>query len=365
MTMKMLMTAVVLLLCTTTAAAGGIERTNQVMNILFEEGHYLEVMAIYVNRSISGNAVASLGGFDSGDMAPDYMQYSGAYKNDISDHLTLAFVIDQPYGADVAYPSDTNYFAQGTTAALDTVALTAVTRYETSENWSVYGGLRYQVLEAKASVPFVAGYTASGDKDGSYGYLVGTAYKIPGFKLRAAITYSSKISHTVSTTENSPLGTGNTSATNVETPQSVNLDFRTGLATNTLLFAGIRWVNWSDFDITPADYQSLTGSSLVSYQHDTTTYTIGLGLRMNERWSFSGRIIYEPSHGGFTPNLGPRDGFLGAAIAAQYKMDHTEISIGTSYFDVGDTQTSLGGMQASTFNGNDAIVTGARVGYRF
>ncbi len=35
------------------------------------------------------------------------------------------------------------------------------------------------------------------------------------------------------------------------TPQSVNIDFQTGIAANTLAFANIRWVHWDQFAVTP------------------------------------------------------------------------------------------------------------------
>ncbi len=37
----------------------------------------------------------------------------------------------------------------------------------------------------------------------------------------------------------------------VVTPQSVNIDFQTGIAANTLAFANIRWVHWDQFAVTP------------------------------------------------------------------------------------------------------------------
>ncbi|MDR0068382.1 transporter, partial [Acinetobacter sp. 11520] len=39
--------------------------------------------------------------------------------------------------------------------------------------------------------------------------------------------------------------------TKITTPQSVNLDFQTGIMANTVAFANVRWVNWKDFAIRP------------------------------------------------------------------------------------------------------------------
>ena len=40
--------------------------------------------------------------------------------------------------------------------------------------------------------------------------------------------------------------------TDVDTPQSVQLDFQTGVAPKTLVFGYVRWVDWSEFSISPA-----------------------------------------------------------------------------------------------------------------
>ena len=207
---KTMTAAAALATVATTASAGGIERTNQVVGILFEEGRYVEFSFGNVNPTVSGNAVPALGGFASGDMAPSYWQFGAAYKQDINEQLSFALIYDQPFGADVAYPAGTNYFAQGATAELRSNALTGVLKYDTSDRFSVYAGLRYQTLGAEASIPFVANYTANGSADGGFGYLVGAAYEIPEIALRLALTYNSKVEHNISTDETSLLTMGTT-----------------------------------------------------------------------------------------------------------------------------------------------------------
>jgi long-subunit fatty acid transport protein len=368
MTHRFFAPAIVFTLCAGTATAGGIERTSQLVGIVFESGRYAELSFGAVDPTISGNAVGGLGGFASGDMAPSYLQFGAAYHQELNENLSLSVIFDQPFGADVRYPTGTNYFGQGATAELRSNALTGILRYRTDTNFSVYGGLRYQTLEAKASVPFVSNYTADGGRDGGVGWLVGAGYEIPDIALRVALTYNSSIEHDLSTVEGSDaLGADRSSITTVDTPQSVNLDFQTGIAANTLLFAGVRWVDWSEFDITPVDYQTITsGGSLVSYADDTISYTLGIGYRINETWSVSGRVIYEEATGGFASNLGPRDGYLGGALGVQYTQGNMEVSAGLSYVDIGDAQTRLPTVApASNFTGNSAIGGGIRVGYRF
>ena len=79
------------------------------------------------------------------NMSVGYGVVGLAYKQQLSPRtVSLGLFFDQPYGANIAYPDGTNYYAEGATAELDTNTLTAVLRYEFPNNISVYGGLRYQ-----------------------------------------------------------------------------------------------------------------------------------------------------------------------------------------------------------------------------
>lgn len=360
---RVLITASVLALGAGSALAGGLDRTGQSIAAIFEDGTYAEFSLGTVSPSVSGTAVAGLGGFASGDMASSYWQFGFAYKRKLSDTLDAAVIYDQPFGANVEYPTGTGYYAQGATATLRTNAVTGVLQYTMPSNVSVYGGLRYQTLSAKAAIPFVGGYTGVGDRDGSFGYLLGVAYEKPEIALRVALTYNSKIKHKIDTTE---FGAA-TSVTPVDTPQSVNLEFQSGVAKDTLVFGSIRWVEWSAFDITPIQYFGATGGgSLVSYANDTISYSLGVGRRFNDHWSGAITLGYEKSNGGFASNLGPTDGYKSIGLGVTYTQDNMKITGGLRYVDIGDAQTQLGATAPSAnFKGNDALGVGIRVGFTF
>lgn len=360
--------AVAATLLATTAHAGGVERSAFSSRVLFEQGTYGEFSFGYVSPTVSGVATAGAGGAPSGDMAPGYLQYGAAFRSDINDRLSYALIFDRPFGADVDYPTGTGYFAAGSTATLRANALTALVKYTTPQNFSVYGGLRAQTLRAEAVVPFVNTYSANGETAEGFGYVVGAAYERPEIALRVALSYVSSISHALPTTESTAaLGAGRTSTTNVNTPQSLNLEVQSGVAEGTLVFGSVRWVDWSAFDISPADYATVTGGgSLVSYDSDTITYSLGVGRRINDKLSLSAQLGYEAPTGGFASNLGPTDGNTSATLGAQYKMGNATITGGLTYVAIGDAQTTLGGgAAASNFTGNSAIGAGVRVGFAF
>ena len=250
------------------------------------------------------------------------------------------------------------------------MAMTGLLKYTSASNISVYGGLKYQTMSAVASVPFIETYTGNAAKDGGLGYVVGVAYEKPEIALRVALTYNSKVKHNftpVETTSFTLLPELFGVPITVDTPQSVNLEFQSGVAKDTLVFGSIRWVHWSNFKIAPKVYSTLTrGGALVSYAKDTITYSLGVGRKLNENWAVSASLGYEKPSGGFSANLGPTDGKKSLTLGAIYTRDNIKITGGVSYVKVGNAQTTLDGRTtAANFTGNKAIGVGIKVGYSF
>lgn len=131
--------AAALAACATGAYAGGIDRSGQSVAVIFEEGDYVEATLSYAKPKVSGAAGAAA----SGDMAGDYMQFGFAYKTDLNDKFSLAVIADEPFGADVSYPTGTAYPLAGTSAEVNSFGLTVIGNYQATERFSVHGGLRY------------------------------------------------------------------------------------------------------------------------------------------------------------------------------------------------------------------------------
>ena len=89
----------------TMAAAGGLERSTFNSALLFEDGDYVELSFGGASSSVSG----TLGPFASGDMAKSYVSLGFGYKQQLNDTWSLALIIDEPVGADVAYPAAAAY----------------------------------------------------------------------------------------------------------------------------------------------------------------------------------------------------------------------------------------------------------------
>ncbi|WP_195821960.1 OmpP1/FadL family transporter [Roseobacter sp. MH60115] len=357
------------------AHAGALDRTGQSVDVLFEDGRYVEFSFATISPNLSGTGSVLSNGIGSGDISPSYQQYGAAYKADINDRLSYAIILDQPFDASVDYPTGTGYFAAGSSAEYDSVALTGLLQYNLNNGVSVFGGLRLQSAEANATIQFNApalglnlDYSVDAQRDYGVGYVVGVAYEKPEIALRVSLTYNSEISHENDTSETltSPLPLTRTSVTEFETPQSVNLAFQTGIAPNTLLFGGIRWVDWSDFALTPSLYQQVTTGSLLSYREDVFTYTLGLGRKLNDTWSVAATLGYEETQNNLFTNLGPSDGQRSIGLAAIYSQGNMKITTGIRYVRIGDTITVAGAAApAARFENNDAVAIGVKIGYTF
>ncbi|MGP3697118.1 OmpP1/FadL family transporter [Rhodobacter sp. NSM] len=348
------------------ATAGDIERSTQSVGILFEEGRYAELSFGFVDPEVSGNAF----GFGSGNMAGDFSTFALAYKQPLGDRMDLALILDQPIGADVDYPAGGSYFLSGTTAELRSTALTGLLRYKFDNNFSIHGGLRAEKVKGNVHInvasyiapPIGVDYDLDAKGDWKLGYVLGVAWEKPEIAARVALTYKSKITHTLEYTEDSNLLGGGSGEFDTEVPQSLMLEAQTGIAADTLLFGSIRWVEWSAFLINPPIYSSLFPTTpLVAYDSDRITYTLGLGRKFNEAWSGAVTVSYEPQTDDLTGNLGPNDGYTSIGVGATYTLDRMEITGGVRYVMLGDAVTR----STARFEDNDALAVGIRVGYKF
>ena len=363
---NVLMTASVLAFAAGSAVAGGIERSTQSTAILFENAdNYVEFSLSGLRPDVSGTVAG--GAVSSGDMALGYGGVSAGYKHRINEALDFALIYDQAIGADVSYPTGTSYPIAGSVASIDNDALTALLKYKTPQNLSVFGGVRALKTSGTASLlPASAQYELRAGPETDFGYVLGVAWEKPEIAARVALTYNSKITHDFSASEASVYTGGAfvTSDFSSTIPQSVNLEFQSGIAKDTLLFGSVRWVDSSAFDLTPNHYATGLGQgSLVYYTEDVVTYNIGLGRKFNESWSGAVTFGYEKSTGTPTIQLGPTDGFKSVGLAATYTRDNIKVTGGVRYVAIGDATTNP--PLSGSFTDNSGIGAGIRIGYSF
>lgn len=344
--MKKLMVSTAFAALATGSFAGGLDRSGQPIGFIFEEGDAVQLSFGIVTPTVSSTPTAA-----AGDVGDRYTQIGFGIKTDVNEQLSFSLIVDQPFGANVTYPAGP---LVGTSAELSSMAFTGVARYKFNENFSVHGGIRLQTMDGVASVPAAGGYTLDASGDMGVGFVVGAAYERPDIALRVALTYNSSIKHEFESLEFGLIpGTFE-----VEMPESINLDFQTGIAQDTLLFGSIRHAMWDGFTITPPNYPL---GNLAAFSNDATSYSLGVGRRLNDQWSAAISFGYEGPNGGLADNLAPTDGNKSIGLGATYTMDDTKLSGGIRYIEIGDTTTTFG----IPFTDNSAVAVGFSVTQKF
>ena len=408
--MKNVMTAgAALLLTTSLAQAGGLDRSGSAYSILFEDGNAAQLSFSTVRPDVSGNYDSSpIPGFEgsSGNMANSYASFGFAVKYAMTEQLDFALFYNQPYGADSEY---TNGFYEGLKAQWDSQQIAAVAKYEVSPGISVYGGVRVIESEAIITLPdqlvrlgyqnvvledpqSLAGQAAAGilaqstdagsleynaevARNTQTGYILGAAYERPEIALRVALTYESGVKHDFDTTEtlptpavlptlDGPVAVGfidAESTTNIELPQSLTLDFQSGVAANTLVFGSIKWTEWSVWEVRPAGFEAATQGRVTGLDNDVMTYRLGVGQRINDQLSVFSRITYEAGTGDDLNRLSPTDGSTSLGLGGTYTVDNIELTGGVEYAMLGGGEDSAG----VEFKDSTALGFGLSVGFSF
>lgn len=369
--MKQALTAgAALLLTTSLASAGGLDRSGQSITVLFEDGMYAELSFGQVTPSVDGTLASALGDLSSGNVGVDYFQVGAAFKNDLNEQISYAVIVDRPFGANVDYgDADDFYPLKDSEAEFRSTGLTILGRYKFDDSFSIHGGIRAVTVDADSFVSVQTGdptesfvHDASYDSDTAFAGVIGAAYERPEIALRVAVTYTGEMdfSHDTDVELTTALGTIEaTGETEYTIPQSVNLDFQTGVAADTLVFGSIRWVEWTTTSIDSPLYPP---NPIISYDDDVVTYNLGVGRRFSDEFSASVSVGYEKANGGTADELAPTDGNTSLSVGAAYNLaSGVELSGGVRYIAIGDATTGIG----AEFEDNSAIGVGFKIGYNF
>ena len=427
MKLKALSTAMILATVPMTGAfAAALDRSGQSIAAFLQPGNYFEAGISVLDPSVSGNVSNSWvpGGTAAAlapayqntslsDMGDDYYFPSAALKLQLTDNVSFGLIYDQPFGADATYstadfahPLGGGVFHNGTESTeveVKTQSISMIFGYQPTENFNFYGGPVYQTAKgdvqlrglAYGSTTALGAYNADMKEDSAVGWLAGLAYQIPEIALKASVTYRSEIDHELATNER---GQSNIlalagqmpiydvdSTTKLSTPQSVNLDFQTGVMANTVAFANLRWVNWKEFSIRPEQFGKVSetlgsagaapnnpnGFDLVGYTDDQISATVGVGRKLNDKWAGNVSVGWDSGAGNPVSTLGPTEGYWNVGLGVQYSpADNYFIAGGVKYFMLGDAKAQAASDFGSSsyvaeFEDNDAWAYGLKIGYRF
>jgi long-chain fatty acid transport protein len=360
-----------------TACAGTIGRSEQPVIVLFEKGgengRYAEGTVSWGKPDVTGT---DNDGNSTGQVGSENWVLGGGIKTDINEKWSAALIYDQPFGAELDYRDSTLIYG-GTSAEVDALALTALARYKFNENFSVHGGLRLARFGADVTLDGtnftpISGYTFEGDDAWGVGGVVGVAYEQPARALRVILTYSSEITFDLDSSEDFPAplaGFSGDSTTEVVLPQSLNLDFQTGIAKGTLLFGQVRWVNWDGFEVRPQSLDIVTGRPLAFKDYNVTHFKLGVGRQFNPTWAGAVQINYTPDEDNLGGVLDVVDGNKGLAATGTYTAPNgLKVTGGAQYIWFGDSTIQTGqppNQNGAEFTDNSGLALLLKVAYNF
>ena len=389
----------------TPALAAGLDRSGQSIAAFLQLGNYAEAGISILDPNVSGQDKDK---HQADDMAGDYYFPHAALKVQATNKVSIGLIYDQPFGADAEYFGNNNFvesrpvpFQGSTSVVVDTQNLNLLVGYQPNENWNLYAGAVYQTVDGTVILRGTAysafnGYDFKTGEDESVGWLAGVAYQIPEIALKASVTYRSEIEHEMTAYENfGAIGftknptldatmtqiSSTTGKTQLTTPQSVNLDFQTGIMANTVAFANLRWVDWSNFKVQPYKFGKLTqilgqagyvptkpnGFNLIDYKDDQISAAVGVGRKFNDRWGGNVSVGWDSGAGNPVTTLGPTEGYWSVGTGVRYSpTENYFIGAGFKYFWLGDADAVTGAhTEAGKFENNYAVAYGLSIGYRF
>lgn len=378
MKLSLISSAILLsILPSTFVSAAGLDRSGQSISAFLQPGNYAEAGIAVLDPTVKGT---DKNGNKVSDMADDYYFPNAAIKVQATEHISLALIYDQPFGADATYQLDGSNFTsaslnEGTQVEVRTQNLTALMGYQPTAHWNLYAGPVWQTVEADISLrgqayQSLSGYNIQVDPEEAYGWIAGAAYQIPEIALTAAITYRSEIKHKAKAVESISLAPTfdmelMNQSVNAVTPQSVNIDLQSGISKNTLAFAHLRWVHWDQFVVSPAFLNSKQ-LDLISYSDDQYSATVGIAHKINNQWAATTTVGYDSGAGHLVTTLGPTEGYWSVGVGGQYSPTaQTFIQAGLKYFWLGDATGQTAGQEVGQFKNNSAMGYGLKMGYRF
>ncbi|MBU3848073.1 MAG: outer membrane protein transport protein [Candidatus Acinetobacter avistercoris] len=389
--------------------AAALDRSGQSISAFLQPNNYFEAGISILDPSVGGITGADNGNAKVSDMAGDYYFPSAALKLQLNEQFSFGLLYDQPFGADAYYTDGGKY--TGTNVEVNSNNITALVGFQPNESFNFYGGGVYQDVRGDLTLSSI-GYTAQFKRDDGFGWLAGAAYQIPEIALKVSLTYRSEIDHELETNETAnaiagqiaagiaqiqaipaPLRPPNVQAqlaalqgvsaklssssrdTKITTPQSVNLDFQTGIMANTVAFANVRWVEWGGMDIDIDKFRVITafnglnggqGENIIEYKKDQWSANVGVGRKFSDQWAGNFSVGWDSGAGNPVTALGPTEGYWNIGLGAQFSpTPATFISAGVKYFMLGNADAVSAGQSVGRFEDNEALAYGLKMGYRF
>ena len=400
--MKKIKTSLCLLaLSVSTANAGGFENARLDTSFMYDEGNLVSFGSVRKDFSVNGSAFGT-----TKSLIGDRSASNLSAKYQVNDKLALGLTAYDSGAIHINYQgagglTSVNTFGPKVDLTSDSLAL--LSTFTLNESVSVTAGARHDKFKvnnadifrltianavtkatAEANGRTLATANASDQQAGALAAttasdpqvnsdsdivpILAIAFEKPEIALRAELVYQGKSSVSMQTT------CGMTAVASCASDQStgglaeyLTLNFRTGIAEDTLLFGSIHKGKWSASQLSVADTElaPLSQSGPTSAFKDSTEYSLGLGRKFTDNVSGSISYNWEPEGSSTTTSLFTvNNGYKGVSLGVKYVMENFEIAAGYNYTKLGDV-TYTGAPVSNSLTDNTVSALGAKLTLRF
>ena len=244
--------------------------------------------------------------------------------------------------------------------------LTALLKYDLNEDFSILAGINSDKLGTSVISTPAGRYDISSSS--GTGYLAGVTYARPEIALRVELRLQSESDLSTTTDYSIPAAPSQPGiATSLKRPQTMTLNFQSGIAADTLLFGSVHRAKWSATPITVGTTATLGGAAINNSFSDSTKYSIGLGRKFSDKISASLSYTREAGVGAtdtslFTISGGNQSYNLGVKYTLS---ETTSISAGYSRTEFDDVTITGYGPASPVYTGNSANTFGVKLQVNF
>lgn len=355
------------------AFSGGWEASRLDTSMMYNDDGYAEVATTSITYDVSATSGANVGAVKHG-MAKDQTRTSFGFKSQfgnfdvgLSSYNSGAIQLDgQATAAGVSLVPSADVTAR---------SLALMGRYRINENMSAFAGLNRYTVATSTVTTIAAAYEVSGNEIAP---VIGAAYENKEIALRVEAIIQAETDMAL-TAKSAAVAAGGLAAaaavpgsSTLVIPQTITLNFQSGIAEDTLLFGSIHQADWDNAQINiPAN--AATGAIQIGSSFTSkTAYSVGLGRKISDDVSLIASYSAEDGGGSTsTDAFTLTDGYQTLGVAARYTRDNMTFTAGYGYTKVGDVDVTLDltalGMPILTadYNDNDISAIGVKIGFSF
>ena len=376
------------LFAATPVFSGGWEASRLDTSMMYNDGGYAEVGTSSISYDITGFTQAPA--LITHKMAKDQTRTAIGFKTQLGDfdiglsnYLSGAIQLDGQ--ATAAQPNCTAVqkallnFGQCSvvpSADVEAKSLALMGRYRINENMSVLGGVNRYSVSGGTVTTVAAHYAVSGDEIAP---VVGAAYENKEIALRVELLVQAEtdMALTAGSSVAAAVPTVNIANSKMVIPQTMTLNFQSGIAEDTLLFGSIHKADWDTAQITipgtNVGVNPVTGAldttvlPVSSAFTTKTAYSVGVGRKINESFSALGSYSTEAGGGALSADAFTlTDGSQTLGLGVRYTKDNITVTGGYSYTKVGDVTVTVSTTgQTATYANNEVTGLGLKIGFAF